>query len=105
MKKINIDGTSFQNAYLDVSLQTLIDKFGNENEIRDKSSNSKVTYEWAFEIGPRMIMTIYDYKNPPIDEDSSHRWHIGGKNLSPNMILNFLSEYGFKSEDITIVTY
>lgn len=101
MKKVNIDNTGFRGVYLTTSLQRLVDVFGNEDG-RAPTIDGKVTHEWAFEIGPTSVITIYDYKNPPIDDDAKCRWHIGGKHLDQALIREFLLNEGFNDDEIEL---
>lgn len=71
---------------------------------RGKSSDDKVTMEWAFkkkvtEGGGKtydLVFTVYDYKNPPLNDTTKHTFSVGGKMGTGNGVRKVLGLAGLK---------
>lgn len=98
------EGTSGAGIYLNVSLETLLEKLGQPTRIG--SGDNKVQVEWAFcddvksdDLEKVQCFTIYDWKTHcPIHEIND--WHIGSKNLSRQEVISELKVLGFDEEQI-----
>ena len=82
-------GGGYRGVRVITTLRKLRDEFGSESF--PKSDDGKVTHEWAFEIKPDSILTIYDWKEGKlIGLDDEIEWHIGGKHVTEAEIVEFL---------------
>ena len=95
LKIDDIFGTGFVGVYIQTTLRKLRDEFGCESFVN--SINEKITHEWGFKIinedDEDGILTIYDWKEyKEIQLDEELKYHIGGKNISKEDILEFLND-------------
>jgi len=91
-------GASFGNIVLNVSLQRLLDVFGQPTVIG--SGDNKVQLEWVFydEETKSKIFTIYDWKtNTPIHK--INEWHIGRKSIDREEVHSTLVKMGLTRGD------
>ena len=91
LKSEKIIGASFGGVFIQTTLRKLRDEFGSESFTNP--TNEKTTHEWAFEIRPDSILTIYDWKEfREIELDEEIEWHIGRRNVTKDEIIAFLHD-------------
>ena len=80
-------------GYMKYSRNELESCFGaphNEAEDSEIADDSKVQYEWWFDIDGTVV-TIYDYKEyRDVPEDEPILWHIGGQNFGAVLKIQWL---------------
>jgi hypothetical protein len=80
-------------GYMKYSRSELESCFGtphNEAEDSEIADDSKVQYEWWFDIDGTVV-TIYDYKEyRDVPEDEPILWHIGGKDFGAVLKIQWL---------------
>lgn len=71
----NYTSTSFHDATVQATLETLINCFG---EPADYGMGDKVQYEWELQLEDGTCFTLYDWKNTRrIEPKTMVSWHIG----------------------------
>jgi hypothetical protein len=92
-----LSGGGFSGIYLNVSLDRLLEVFGQPTKIG--SGDNKVQLEWMFyDIDSQASFTIYDYKsNTPIHKIND--WHVGRKGTTNEEIIAFLIQKEFEKDN------
>ena len=71
-----VSGTYFIDGLV-ASYDQLVDIFGVPH---GPSQDGKTRFNWVLEFDDGVVATIYDYKDPPFDNDERMYWHVGGHN-------------------------
>ena len=102
LKKTNYkitNGSSFAKLSLNVSLNRLVDLLGQVSFLG--SGDNKIQLEWFFYESSERAFSIYDYKSQKLIHEIDN-WHVGGKGMKKEEIIEELNKLGFYENEIKI---